>query len=251
LRTFDLQNPFPEEFNRQVTSKLTTYHFAPTEKAREHLLADSVPTDAITVTGNTVIDALLMVAGAQRPVREHRSTRTNMLVTLHRRENFGAPLREVGVALHALLANEPELNVVWPVHPNPNVQKWAFAEFNGHPRVRLLPPLEYKEFVQAMLESDFILSDSGGVQEEAPALGKPVLVLRETTERPEAIDAGVAKLVGTNPKTIVSSVTTLMHDSNAYAQMVRGGSPYGDGHAAGRIIDSLVQSLHLRGEQAK
>jgi UDP-N-acetylglucosamine 2-epimerase (non-hydrolysing) len=247
LRTFDLQNPFPEEFNRQATSKLTAFHFAPTEQAREHLLAEGVPTSAITVTGNTVIDALLMTVGTMQ--RERRSAPVrNMLLTLHRRENFGAPLKQVGTALKSLLETEPDLNIVWPVHPNPNVREWAYAAFSDHPRVCLSPPLEYRGFVEAMLEADFILSDSGGVQEEAPALGRPVLVLRETTERPEAVTAGVAKLVGTDADAITTAVRTLMHDAEAYAAMARGGSPYGDGHASERIIDRLAHAFRVRGE---
>jgi len=242
LRTFDLQNPFPEEFNRQATSKLTTYHFAPTLTAQNHLLSDGVPQQAITVTGNTVIDALLMTVGSNGRAERSGPVR-NMLLTLHRRENFGAPLQDIGVALKTLLETEPHLNVVWPVHPNPNVRDWAYDEFSNHPRVRLSQPLEYQEFVEAMLDADFILSDSGGVQEEAPALGRPVLVLRETTERPEAVTAGVAKLVGTSPETITSAVRDLMHDPKTYARMAQGGSPYGDGHAAKRIIDRLAHAF--------
>lgn len=247
LRTHDLGNPFPEEFNRQAASKIAAYHFAPTVTARDHLLAEGVPEAAISVTGNTVIDALLMTAGERRAVAPRPKPR-KMLLTLHRRENFGDPLRRVGSALRTLLEREPELEIHWPVHRNPNIWEWAHAEFAGHSRVGLCQPLEYREFVAAMLRADFILSDSGGVQEEAPALGRPVLVLRETTERPEAVDAGVAKLVGTDPETIVAEVQRLMHDPEAYASMAQGGSPYGDGHAAERIVAHLEHAFRQGGE---
>jgi UDP-N-acetylglucosamine 2-epimerase (non-hydrolysing) len=242
LRTYDLQNPFPEEFNRQAASKLAAFHFAPTEIARECLLAEGVSDELISVTGNTVIDALLMKAGTQSARNKDGPVR-NMLLTIHRRENFGQPLQNVGKALKRLLELEPELQVIWPVHPNPNVHGYAHSEFGNHPQVRLSPPLDYGQFVQAMVDADFILSDSGGVQEEAPALARPVLVLRECTERPEAVRAGVAKLVGTDFEAIQSSVRALMHDDTFYAGMAKGVSPYGDGRASARIVDGLAQLL--------
>jgi UDP-N-acetylglucosamine 2-epimerase (non-hydrolysing) len=169
-----------------------------------------------------------------------------MLLTIHRRENFGEPLQKVGSALKLALETEPELNVVWPVHPNPNVHSYAHSEFGSHPRVRLSPPLNYSQFVKAMVDADFIVSDSGGVQEEAPALVRPVLVLRETTERPEAVSAGVAKLVGTDPNTIQHFVSALMHDQSLYRDMAKGVSPYGDGRASARIVERLENSLDPR-----
>lgn len=245
LRTYDLANPFPEEFNRQAVSKLATYHFAPTQGARDCLLAEGIPEERITVTGNTVIDALLMKAGAASAQRKSGPVR-NMLLTIHRRENFGEPLHHVGDAIKAILEKEPDLQVAWPVHPNPNVRRYAFENFSGHPRIRLLPPLNYTEFVKEMVHCDFILSDSGGVQEEAPALVRPVLVLRERTERPEAVSAGVAALVGTDPRRIEESVRALMHDPDFYARMAKGVSPYGDGSASSRIVDQLALSLRNR-----
>jgi len=244
LRTSDLQNPFPEEFNRQATSKITRFHFAPTEGAREALLAEGVDPGDILVTGNTVIDALLMTVSpdlARRPTGRVRK----MLLTIHRRENFGEPLRKVGAAIRELLAREPDLQIVWPVHPNPNVYAYAHEQFDGHPRVKLVEPLEYAEFVNAMADAHFIVTDSGGVQEEAPALARPVLVLRATTERPEAIDTGVARLVGTDTQAIVMAVQSLMHDTGVYAGMAKGISPYGDGKAAGRIIERLAESFAI------
>ena len=247
LRTYDLANPFPEEFNRQVASKLATYHFAPTDGARQCLLDEGVAEHQVIVTGNTVIDALLLKAGAENARRKSAPIR-NMLLTIHRRENFGEPLQNVGQALKNVLDAEPDLQVVWPVHPNPNVREYAFSQFQDHPRVRLSAPMYYTEFVNAMVESDFILSDSGGVQEEAPALIRPVLVLRECTERPEAVAAGVAKLVGTDPGTIQHFVRALMHDHEFYTDMAKGVSPYGDGRASKRILNHLALSLRPDGE---
>ncbi len=240
LRTYDYDNPYPEEFNRQVTSKLTRIHFAPTDGARDNLLREGMAADRVIVTGNTVIDALLHVAGplAARPDRPAR----RMLVTVHRRENFGAPLRRIGEAIGTLLAEQAELEIDWPVHPNPNVHSYIHETFGDHPRVRLTAPLGYGDFVRAMVAADFILSDSGGVQEEAPALSRPVLVLREDTERPEAIGEGVARLVGTDVDRIRRSVTQLMHEPRTYAGMVKGISPYGDGRAAERIVAALARA---------
>jgi UDP-N-acetylglucosamine 2-epimerase (non-hydrolysing) len=240
LRTYNLESPFPEEFNRQAVSKLTAIHFAPTEGARQCLRDEGFPDDSITVTGNTVIDALWATAGPIS-VRARTGPVSKMLLTVHRRENFGDPLRNIVQAIHALLEQEPRLEILWPVHPNRNVHALAYERLEDHPRVRLSTPLDYPDFVRAMVESDFILSDSGGVQEEAPALARPVLVLRETTERPEAVAAGVARLVGTGVESIVSNVTALMHDQRFYADMAKGISPYGDGQASRRIVDRLYE----------
>lgn len=240
LRTWDIQNPFPEEMNRVIAGRLAKWHFAPTESSRQNLLSEGVSDADIVVTGNTVIDALLSVADrdAELPV-ELDPTKRLILVTAHRRENFGEPFERVCRAVFLLLERNPDIQVLYPVHPNPNVRDTAHRLLGDHPRVLLCEPLDYLPFVAAMKLSYLILSDSGGVQEEAPALGKPVLVLRHQTERPEAVHAGVVKLVGTDPDVIVSEAQRLLDDKTAYSKMARGVSPYGDGHAAGRIVEAL------------
>jgi UDP-N-acetylglucosamine 2-epimerase (non-hydrolysing) len=242
LRTGDLRRPFPEEMNRVVTARLARWHFAPTETARTALLAEGVPPSAVHLTGNTVIDALLDVAGRATgtPLAEGRR---RILVTAHRREHFGAPFAEICRALRTLADQREDIEILYPVHPNPEVQRPARSILGGHPRIRLLEPLGYADFVAAMKGCHFILSDSGGVQEEAPALGKPVLVLRHETERPEAVAAGVARLVGPDHDAIVRESLRLLDDPAAYAAMSTGASPYGDGKAAGRIVEVLRTSL--------
>ena len=237
LRTWDMQNPFPEEMNRVIAGRLAKWHFAPTESSRQNLLREGVADADIVVTGNTVIDALLSVAdrAVELPV-ELDSTKRLILVTAHRRENFGEPFERVCRALLALLDRNPGVQVLYSVHPNPNVRDTAHRFLGSHPRVVLCDPLDYLPFVAAMKRAYLILSDSGGVQEEAPALGKPVLVLRHETERPEAVEEGVVKLVGTDFDAIVSEAQRLLDDEIAYRAMARGVSPYGDGHAAGRIV---------------
>lgn len=244
LRTGDLQSPFPEEANRVLASRLTRWHFAPTATARANLLHEGVDPASVHVTGNTVIDALLSVAPRARGVDlSFADGRRLMLMTAHRRENFGAPMEEVFVAVRELADRFADLAVLYPVHPNPNVKEPAERILGGHPRIRLVAPLDYEPFVAAMSASYLVLTDSGGVQEEAPALGKPVLVLRNETERPEAVDAGVVRLVGPVRERIVGAVAELLTDANAYRAMARGVSPYGDGHAAGRIVDVLRGAL--------
>lgn len=240
LRTWDMQNPFPEEMNRVIAGRLAKWYFAPTESSRQNLLREGVSDADIVVTGNTVIDALLSVVNreVELPV-ELDPTKRLILVTAHRRENFGEPFERVCHALLALLERNQDVQVVYPVHPNPNVRDTAHRLLGTHPRVVLCEPLDYLPFVAAMKRAYLILSDSGGVQEEAPALGKPVLVLRHETERPEAVREGVVKLVGTDFDTIVSEVQRLLDDKSAYGKMARGVSPYGDGHAAERIIKVL------------
>jgi UDP-N-acetylglucosamine 2-epimerase (non-hydrolysing) len=240
LRTWDLQNPFPEEMNRIFAGRLARWHFAPTESSRQNLLREGVLDAEITVTGNTVIDALLSVEGhdAALPVGLDPKKRL-ILVTAHRRENFGEPLEQICRAVLTLLEQNHDLQVLYPVHPNPNVLETAHRLLGSHPRVVLCEPLDYLPFVAAMKHAYLILSDSGGVQEEAPALGKPVLVLREETERPEALEQGVVKLVGSNYERIVRETQRLLDDEVAYKAMARGVSPYGDGHAAERIVKTL------------
>ena len=240
LRTWDMQNPFPEEMNRVIAGQLAKWHFAPTESSRQNLLREGVSDADIVVTGNTVIDALLSVAdrNVELPV-ELDPTQRLILVTAHRRENFGEPFERVCRAVLTLLERNPDVQVLYPVHPNPNVRDIAHRLMGRHPRAVLCDPLDYLPFVAAMKRAYLILSDSGGVQEEAPALGKPVLVLRHETERPEAVEEGVVKLVGTDFDVIVSEVQRLLDDKATYNKMARGVSPYGDGHAAERIVKVL------------
>jgi len=262
LRTGDLSAPFPEALNRVLTSKMTTWHFAPTEMAKTNLLAESVPPSKIWVTGNTVIDALKLClsrvgtqsASAQRlPWADHKdrdvtlaaqdqawqerllSERPLVLITAHRRENFGEPLRAICQAVVQLADRYKEHDFVYPVHPNPQVREVVMTMLNGRANIYLMPPADYPLFCRLMEKSRLILSDSGGVQEEAPALGKPVLVLRDETERPEAVTLGCNRLVGTNTQRIVDEVTSLLSDPKQYEAMASAGSPYGDGQAAQRI----------------
>jgi UDP-N-acetylglucosamine 2-epimerase (non-hydrolysing) len=239
LRSFDLQNPYPEEFNRIVASRIAALHFAPTEQARTNLRNEGVPDARIVVTGNTVIDALHHVAASNPEPPLTIADRRLLLVTVHRRENLGAPLRNICRAVAALLAEFPDIEVLWPVHPNPNVSREVRAALGATPRAHLVEPLRYAAFVGALRQAHLILTDSGGVQEEAPALARPVLVLRRETERPEAIAAGVARLVGTEFEHIVMHARELLADRAAYQAMARAVSPYGDGRASERIVQAI------------
>lgn len=244
LRTGDLAYPFPEEMNRTVASRLTKWHFSPTESARANLLREGIAPDGIYVTGNTVIDALLQMAAREAPLPEGVPADGRLLlVTAHRRENFGEPLQQICRALRRLAEANPDVHVLYPVHLNPNIDGVVRKTLGGHPRITLCPPLDYLPFVTAMKRCHLILSDSGGVQEEAPALAKPVLVLRAETERPEAVAEGVVKLVGTVFEDIVREAQRLLDDPAAYRAMARGVSPYGDGHASERIADILQRTL--------
>jgi UDP-N-acetylglucosamine 2-epimerase (non-hydrolysing) len=245
LRTWDMQNPFPEEMNRVIAGRLAKWHFAPTASSRLNLLREGVADADIVVTGNTVIDALLSVAehDALLPDGLDPSKRL-ILMTAHRRENFGEPFESVCSAVLTLLERNLDVQVLYPVHPNPNVYETAHRLLGVHPRAILCEPLDYLPFVAAMKRSYLILSDSGGVQEEAPALGKPVLVLRQETERPEAVDEGVVKLVGTNFDVIVLEAQRLLDDEEAYRSMARGVSPYGDGKSSERIVQVLKQHFN-------
>lgn len=245
LRTHDFENPFPEEMNRVVAGHLSHWHFAPTGRARENLLREGISDASIHVTGNTVIDALLQVAAGtgESPFAKPEPGRRLILVTAHRRENFGQPLRDICAAILALVERHADVEVLYPVHPNPNVRSVVHELLGGNPRIHLCEPLDYAPFVEAQKRAYLILTDSGGVQEEAPALGKPVLVLRLETERPEAVEEGVVKVVGTNPVLIVSEASRLLDDAEAYRAMARGVSPYGDGLAAQRIAEILRRSL--------
>lgn len=262
LRTDDKWQPFPEEINRRVAGVMADLHFAPTEHARRNLLREGVRGDTVLVTGNTVIDALQWVAGlpmtsqveellAQLGLQggDHVASSgsdTNarpklILVTAHRRENFGKPLGNICLALRELAARYREqIRIVYPVHLNPNVWEPVHHLLGDVSEITLLPPLDYLPLVQLMKRSHLVLTDSGGIQEEAPGLGKPVLVLRDVTERTEAVDAGTVRLVGTDREAIVSETVRLIEDSEAYATMSRAINPYGDGRAAGRIVSALL-----------
>ena len=248
LRTGDMDNPFPEEANRVIASRLARWHFAPTAGSRDNLLKEGVPADDVYVTGNTVIDALLATAArpdARLPVAIAED-RPLVLVTAHRRENFGEPFRQICRAVEKLARAYPGTAFLYPVHPNPNVRDVAHRMLGDLRNVFLCPPMDYAPFVAAMKRAHFIISDSGGVQEEAPALGKPVLVLRDETERPEAVEEGVVKLVGPHCDAIVEQASRLMDDQAAYRSMARGVSPYGDGKASARIVEVIAQYLHAK-----
>ncbi|HZS05620.1 MAG TPA: UDP-N-acetylglucosamine 2-epimerase (non-hydrolyzing) [Blastocatellia bacterium] len=245
LRTGDRFQPFPEEINRRIADCVCDLHFAPTESARLNLLGEGVSDATILVTGNTVIDALLDVA--ERPYDWHSGplavvpqNKRLILVTAHRRENFGGPLEQICDALNEIAARYPDTQLVYPVHLNPNVQRAALGKLSRTPNITLLEPVDYLPLVQLLKRSHLVLTDSGGLQEEAPGLGKPVLVLREVTERPEGVEAGTVKLVGTDPQKIVSETIRLMEDREEYESMSRAVNPYGDGHASERIVARLI-----------
>jgi UDP-N-acetylglucosamine 2-epimerase (non-hydrolysing) len=260
LRTGDIHSPFPEEANRRLTTPLVTLHFAPTETARQALLAEHVPNERIIVTGNTVIDALLMELRRQKTpqVRDaiHREfdellghnwrQQPMVLVTGHRRENFGDGFEQICSAIDQLAHRHPEWLVVYPVHLNPRVKDVVHARLGSRENIRLIPPQPYAQFVALANACRIILTDSGGVQEEAPTLGKPVLVMRDTTERPEGVAAGAVKLVGPHADRIVAEALKLLTDDAAYDRMAKVANPYGDGHAAARIVERIRDDFSLR-----
>lgn len=256
LRTFDKWQPFPEEINRRVAGVVADLHFAPTEWARKNLLREGVPESSIFVTGNPVIDALQVVS-EQRETRfikglmdrlnietsgktpSNKTHQRLILVTAHRRENLGMPLVHICKALKDI-ASRGDIEIIYPVHLNPQVQETVHNELDGVNHITLLPPLDYLPLVQAIKRATLVLTDSGGIQEEAPAFGKPVLVLREVTERPEGVEAGILKLVGTDRNDIVKEASHLLDDTSAYQSMAKAVNPFGDGHAAKRIVDGLL-----------
>lgn len=256
LRSGDLYSPWPEELNRKVISSIASLHFAPTQRAAEALTRENLPRERIFVTGNTVIDALL---DTKERIEKHGwvhdaldgslvdacSNRRMILVTSHRRENFDGGIHRIVSALK-LLAARQDCFILFPVHPNPNVREPVRAALGKHPRIRLLPPLDYVPFVRVLSRCHFVLTDSGGVQEEAPALGKPVLVMRDTTERPEGLDAGTAMLVGTDPDRILREAVRLLDDASHYERMSRAHNPFGDGKASLRIRDILIAEATSR-----
>ena len=254
LRTGDVRQPFPEEINRVLTSRLAELHFAATENAAENLRREGVTPDSIHVTGNTGIDAVLFVRDGLAEGRLHGRewpeldpAKKLIVVTAHRRESFGKGFERICRAL-AELADRPDVQVVYPVHPNPNVQDPVQRLLAGHPNVRLIEPLSYVPFVDLMRRAYLLITDSGGIQEEGPSLGKPILVMREKTERPEAVLAGTVKLVGTDQRLIVREATSLLDDRNAYQAMARVHNPYGDGQASARIAN-LIHSFLTRKDQ--
>lgn len=245
LRTYNLYSPYPEEFNRQAVSILAKYNFAPTERSRENLLKEGRDPSSIFVTGNTAIDALKTTV---RPDYTHpeltwAADSRLILITAHRRENLGAPMEHMFRAIRRVMDRHPDVKAIYPIHMNPVVRKTARDILGDDDRIHLIEPLDVLDFHNFMARSYLILTDSGGIQEEAPSLGKPVLVMRDTTERPEGIDAGTLKLVGTQEETIYREFERLLDDEDAYAQMARASNPYGDGFACRRIADVLSSRL--------
>jgi UDP-N-acetylglucosamine 2-epimerase (non-hydrolysing) len=248
LRTGDFRNPFPEEMNREIASRFAALHFAPTSASRENLVRERIDPERIEVTGNTVIDALLMVRARRIPHGiDLTPGRRLVVVTSHRRENFGAPIRGMLRALKTLAERYPDIEIVYPAHPNPEVRRAIADEIGAAAAVRIVEPLSYGPFVTLLDQATVILTDSGGIQEEAPALGKPVLVLREETERPEALAFGVARLVGTDHDRIVRETSMLLDDPAHYRAMAKGASPYGDGRAAARIVARIERFFATAG----
>lgn len=254
LRSNNLSNPFPEEFNRQITGKIAKFHFAPTELCKKNLLSEGVNESLISVTGNTVIDALNWVLNRIEKDKNLKKNLENflnsnlsfgfknkdfVLITAHRRENFGKGFLEICIAIKELAKKYSNINFIYPVHLNPNVSKPVYKILEGFDNIHLIKPLEYDTFIYLLKYSYLVLTDSGGIQEEAPSLGKPVLVMRETTERPEAIDVGTVKIVGSNHKRIINAVSCLLDNKKYYQQMSHAHNPYGDGLAASRIVDVL------------
>lgn len=245
LRTGNMYSPFPEEANRRLTSVLTTLHFAPTETARQNLLKENQKDDHIFTVGNSVIDALLATVKKNyvfedkelQDIEEHKRI---ILVTTHRRENLGEPMRNVYRALRRLVETVPDTEVVFPVHRNPLVRQAVKEVLDGVPGIHLVDPMEYEPFTNLMARSAIILTDSGGIQEEAPSLGKPVLVLRDTTERPEAVASGTVKLVGTDEDKVYNTAYKLLTDEKAYKEMAESINPYGDGHTSERIVQAIL-----------
>jgi len=254
LRTHDIYSPFPEEVNRQITGVLASYHFAPTTTSRDNLLKENKDEKNIIVTGNTVIDALFLALDKIKNDKdlelkiknqisnlnyEIKDDKKIILVTGHRRENHGQGFINICEALKTIAINNPEIDIVYPVHLNPNVQKPIKEILSNISNVHLIEPLQYEQFIYLMDKSYFIITDSGGVQEEAPSLGKSVLVMRDTTERPEAVEAGTVKLVGTNKETIIKEAQTLLDEESEYEKMSKAHNPYGDGKACERIVEFI------------
>ena len=245
LRTYDIYSPYPEEFNRQAVSIIAKYNFAPTELSKNNLLKEGKKSETIYVTGNTVIDALktTVTDDYKNPELEWAKGSKLVLLTAHRRENLGEPLKHMFRAIRKIVDEHPDVKVIYPIHMNPVVRETANEILGNDDRIRIIEPLEVIDFHNFMARSYMILTDSGGIQEEAPSLGKPVLVMRDTTERPEGIKAGTLKLVGTNEKTIYNEFKKLLTDEEEYRKMSTASNPYGDGNACKRIADILEENL--------
>lgn len=245
LRTYDIYSPYPEEFNRQAVSIIAKYNFAPTEMAKENLVREGKTEDSIYITGNTAIDALQTTVRNDytHPELEWASDSRLILITAHRRENQGLPMHHMFHAIRKVMEEHPDVKAIYPIHMNPVVRQAAAEELGNFDRIRIIDPLEVLDFHNFLARSYLILTDSGGIQEEAPSLGKPVLVMRDTTERPEGIKAGTLKLVGTSEEVIYREFTKLLDDKNAYDAMSKASNPYGDGHACERIAEILVNDL--------
>ncbi len=245
LRTYNLYSPYPEEFNRQAVSVISRFNFAPTERARQNLLAEGKKVETIFVTGNTAIDALKTTVREEysHPELEWAAGSRLVLLTAHRRENLGEPMKQMFRAIQRVMDEHQDVKVIYPIHLNPTVRQTANELFGGYDRIHLIEPLDVLDFHNFLSRSYLILTDSGGIQEEAPSLGKPVLVMRDTTERPEGIEAGTLKLVGTQEETIYNSFKTLLDDEDEYKKMSMASNPYGDGFASQRIADILEREL--------
>lgn len=245
LRTYNLYSPFPEEFNRQAVDLIARFYFAPTELSRQNLLREGKPAERIHVTGNTVIDALdtTVKSDYTHPEIEWARGSRLILLTAHRRENLGEPMRDMFGAIRRIVDETPDIKVIYPMHKNPAVREMARACFGGQERIHMIEPLDVLDFHNLMAHAYLIMTDSGGIQEEAPALGKPVLVMRDTTERPEGVVAGTLKLVGTDENTIYTAVRELLGDPAAYHEIEHAANPYGDGHASRYIADILSREL--------
>lgn len=261
LRTYDLDAPFPEEFNRQIASKITRWHFAPTESSRTNLIGEGYSESEIVVTGNTVIDSLFWVlkrlddnSDREKNIVQLLSNELSydwqnsryILITGHRRENFGDGFINICQALGELSKKYPDIDFIYPVHLNPNVQDPVNSLLSKSDNVHLIPPLEYEPFVYLLRRCYLVLTDSGGIQEEAPSLGKPVLVMRDVTERPEAVDAGTVKLVGANKTKIIDEVSRLLDDTASYSAMSQAHNPYGDGSACARVLKTIKESFNAK-----
>lgn len=245
LRTYDIYSPFPEEFNRQAVSIISRYNFAPTETAKQNLVREGRSADTIFVTGNTAIDALRFTVKEQysHPELEWAKDSRLILITAHRRENLGEPMRNMFRAIRRVMEEHPDVKAIYPIHMNPTVREIANEYLGGDDRIHIIEPLDVLDFHNFMARSHLILTDSGGIQEEAPSLGKPVLVMRDTTERPEGVAAGTLKLVGTSEETIYQEFTKLLMDPTLYEAMAGTANPYGDGHACERIVKILSEKL--------
>jgi len=248
LRSYDKYRPFPEEINRRLLSHVADFHFAPTKTAFHNLVKENIDKNKIFVTGNTAVDALVMTTGEKYKLNIKGLQRVDfkkriILVTAHRRESFGEPLKNICLALKEIVNLKNDVEIIYPVHPNPNVRKTVEKTIGGVKRIHLIEPVEYELFVHLMKKCYFVLTDSGGIQEEAPSLGKPVLVMREKTERPEGIKAGCSKLVGVDKNNIVKNALALLENKKLYKKMAKSRNPYGDGKAAKRIVSVLKKKL--------